>query len=155
MALQKEYKVDRQMPPWTDYNGATLYEHDFIWHPSGEIGVIFCVDADNAHDRWRVRYSNGVVSRLSLQVGDKGQAVKANFDGTTKGILGNHGEPKYVCGDYSPEEMEKRNLELLLAALLLNRHEPMAPHHRSAIRELLGDKTDDELLEFIRKGKWE
>lgn len=36
-------------------------------------------------------------------------------------------------------------LERLLAPMLLNRFEPMAPHHEGAIRELLGDKTDEEL----------
>lgn len=43
--------------------------------------------------------------------------------------------------------------ELLFASLLLNRFEPMEPHHVSAIRELLGYKTDDELREFVISGK--
>lgn len=49
----------------------------------------------------------------------------------------------------------KTQTKLLLAALLLNRFEPMAPHHVGAIRERLGDKTDDELWEIIRTGKFE
>jgi len=42
--------------------------------------------------------------------------------------------------------------ELLLAELLLNRHEPMSPHHVGAIRERLGYKTDEELLQMVRTG---
>ena len=41
---------------------------------------------------------------------------------------------------------------LLLAALLLNRHEPMAPHHVAAVRERLGYATDAQLLEAVQKG---
>lgn len=41
---------------------------------------------------------------------------------------------------------------LLLAALLLNRREPMAPHHVAAVRERLGYATDAQLLEAVQKG---
>jgi len=57
--------------------------------------------------------------------------------------------------DY-PEGRSKNTEDLLLfAALLLNRFDPMAPHHVAALRERLGYKTDVELQEFIRKGKFQ
>jgi len=37
----------------------------------------------------------------------------------------------------------------LLAAILLNRTEPLAPHHVGALRELLKYPTDDELHQII------
>ena len=43
--------------------------------------------------------------------------------------------------------------DLLLSGLLLNRLEPMAPHHVSALRERLGYPTDDELREMLLTGK--
>ena len=49
-------------------------------------------------------------------------------------------------------ERQVRRDELLFAALLFNRHNPMAPHHAQAIRERLAYRTDEELLQMIRTG---
>ena len=49
------------------------------------------------------------------------------------------------------KDQEKRDW-LLLAALLLNRREPMAPHHVAAVRERLGYSTDKQLLDAVQKG---
>ena len=45
-------------------------------------------------------------------------------------------------------------VDLLLASVLLNRFEPLAPHHVGAIREHLRYLTDDELREMVHEGKW-
>jgi len=45
-------------------------------------------------------------------------------------------------------------VDLLLAAVLLNRLEPLAPHHADAIREHLRDLTDDELMKIVQTGRW-
>ena len=44
-------------------------------------------------------------------------------------------------------------IDLLLAAILVNRFEPLAPHHIGALKERLGYINDEELWEFIRTGK--
>ncbi len=63
--------------PWLDLNNNELFEGDTIRHPDGETGIIiFCGKCTGVHDQWRVDYGDGVPSRLSLQIGDKGQAVK-------------------------------------------------------------------------------
>lgn len=62
--------------PWTDFAGQQIYEGDTIIHPAGERGVVkFLSEHGNAADQWRVDYGNGELSRLMLQIGDKGQAV--------------------------------------------------------------------------------
>lgn len=68
-------RADRVVP-WTDYNGAKLHEGDTIEHPnSGEVGVIvFLKEHSDPGDQWRVNYGTGYLSRLCLQIGDKGQA---------------------------------------------------------------------------------
>lgn len=47
---------------------------------------------------------------------------------------------------------DDRSLRLLLAAILLNRHQPMTPHHAGALRERLGYPSDKELQGWIRTG---
>ena len=42
---------------------------------------------------------------------------------------------------------------LLFASLLLNRNEPMPPHHIAAVRERLGHASDNELREALRTGQ--
>lgn len=68
--------------PWKDFSGADIHEGDRIAHPAGERGtVVFLQEYPDAHDRWRVDYHDGgPFSRLSLQVGDKGQAVVVRGD---------------------------------------------------------------------------
>lgn len=53
------------------------------------------------------------------------------------------------------EQMKKiPSIDLFLASILLNRFEPLAPHHAGWIRERLGERNDEELREFIKYGKW-
>jgi hypothetical protein len=52
-----------------------------------------------------------------------------------------------------PHSETSDNVDLLLAALLLGRNEPMQPHRIAWIRERLGHLSDDELLEFVRTGR--
>ena len=61
--------------PWKDYEGNLIRVGDEIVHPSGQSGIVVLVEADNDADKWRVDYGIGGLSRLSLQIGDKGQAV--------------------------------------------------------------------------------
>ena len=65
--------------PWTDFAGSELYEGDRIEHPSGESGVIvFLEEFEKPSDQWLVDYGAPVPSRLCLQIGDRGRAVKAS-----------------------------------------------------------------------------
>jgi len=63
--------------PWTDFTGGDIYEGDVIDHPhSGERGtVVFLPEYAEPADQWRVNYDGIPLSRLCLQVGDKGQGV--------------------------------------------------------------------------------
>lgn len=71
-------KCDSKTPaPWTDFKGNDLREGDFIEHPSGERGkIVLLANEEEDGDKWRVDYGVGKYSRLCLQVGDKGRAVK-------------------------------------------------------------------------------
>jgi hypothetical protein len=57
--------------PWQDYKGNDIFEGDIVEHFDGDCGLVVCVDGE---DPWRVKYATGL-SRLQLQVGDKGRAV--------------------------------------------------------------------------------
>jgi hypothetical protein len=62
--------------PWTDFAGQGIHEGDMIEHPSGERGaVVFLPNETSPGDQWRVDYGDGYISRLCLQIGDKGRAV--------------------------------------------------------------------------------
>lgn len=64
-----------KLAPWLDYLGYPIFENDLIQHPSGEIGqVIFLQSEHEPDNQWRVKYNDNVLSRLCLQIGDKGQA---------------------------------------------------------------------------------
>lgn len=70
--------------PWPDFNGYDIYEGDIIAHPSGETGqVVFLASESDPSDQWRVNYGTDYLSRLCLQIGDKGRAIvtpNKNFD---------------------------------------------------------------------------
>lgn len=69
----------KRKAPWKDYEGGELVDGDYIIHPSGEMGrVWFDSTSDNETDQWRVIYDQNKdsMSRLCLQVGEKGQAVR-------------------------------------------------------------------------------
>ena len=68
----------RFIAPYKDYAGNKILEGDWIIHPTGETGIIIYNPFKNndEHDNWFVDYKDdSPQSRLSLQVGDKGQAV--------------------------------------------------------------------------------
>lgn len=47
----------------------------------------------------------------------------------------------------------ERDLDHLLAAILMARHSPLSSHHAAALREHLGHRSDRELIEMIRGTK--
>lgn len=63
--------------PWTDYAGNPIKDGDVIKHPSGQTGVVRRVAPikEPESDLWYVNYGSTPMSRLCLQIGDKGQAV--------------------------------------------------------------------------------
>lgn len=68
---------NKRQAPWNDYKGNEIFEGDTIVHPSGETGVIaYRQNSISISDNWLVDYGDGVLSRLCLQIGDKGMAVK-------------------------------------------------------------------------------
>jgi hypothetical protein len=62
--------------PWPDFAGATIRSGDRIAHPDGAAGtVVYVPGFDGPHDSWRVVYDGSAeLSRLCLQIGDKGMA---------------------------------------------------------------------------------
>lgn len=65
--------------PWPDFAENPIREGDIIRHPTGETGrVVFLAGWNNPTDQWRVDYGDGLLSRLCLQIGDKGMAVVVN-----------------------------------------------------------------------------
>ena len=67
-----------RVAPWKDFSGNTICEGDTIRHPSGQKGMVFyqARSAQKKEDNWLVQYDGGSPSRLCLQIGDKGRAVK-------------------------------------------------------------------------------
>lgn len=70
--------VQRRLAPWSDFAGQPVHEGDTIEHPTGQRGVVefWPLELDDG-DAWRVRYVDDPdhLSRLCLQLGDKGMAV--------------------------------------------------------------------------------
>lgn len=70
---------DRPSPrvaPWLDFKGAAVFQGDLLQHPDGSRGqVVFLSEYLEPADQWRVKYDDGDLLRLCLQVGDKGQAA--------------------------------------------------------------------------------
>lgn len=67
----------RMVAPWPDFEGNPIREGDTIRHPTdGATGTVIRLPDQTDHgDAWRVLYRDGELSRLCLQVGEKGQAV--------------------------------------------------------------------------------
>ena len=66
----------KEICPFKDFEGHPIREGDKIIHPSGEQGtVVILQQYENDGDRWRIDYEDGVLSRLCLQIGDKGRAI--------------------------------------------------------------------------------
>ena len=70
--------MQRKTCPLADYAGNPIKEGDIIQHPLDGIVavVVYLSDEDAECDKWRAVYPHdGTISRLSLQVGPRGQAV--------------------------------------------------------------------------------
>lgn len=71
----------KRKAPWKDFAGNTIYEGDYIMYPSEELGLVFYYPkGETVNDKWRVLYfdegrTGYSVSRLCLQIGDKGMAI--------------------------------------------------------------------------------
>lgn len=77
VGLSTADRVVMRKAPWLDYRGNALFEGDIIEHPDGKRGRIeFHRRPERVSDQWRVDYGTGNHSRLCLQIGDKGRAVK-------------------------------------------------------------------------------
>ena len=69
-------RLPRRKAPWNDFAGNEIYEGDVIQHPDGMTGaVVYQSLAKEAEDQWRVDYREAGLSRLCLQIGDKGRAT--------------------------------------------------------------------------------
>ena len=74
--LKASMQAARTTAPWPDFAGNPIHEGDVIAHPSGERGrVVLLAGERDPGDQWRVDYGTGDLSRLCLQIGDKGRAV--------------------------------------------------------------------------------
>lgn len=68
--------ASEDVAPWTDFAGNPIKHGDRIRHPEGLEGVVVRLPGyADAHDAWCVAYQDRTVSRLSLQIGHRGQAV--------------------------------------------------------------------------------
>lgn len=63
--------------PWKDYEGNDIFKGDTVQHPNGDRGVVIyeLYDKDDEHRNWKVRYTDGEILSLFLQIGDRGRAV--------------------------------------------------------------------------------
>lgn len=66
--------------PWPDFAGKPIHNGDRIKHPvDGLIGVVvYLPEFGEGGEAWRVIYQGVgqlIVSRLNLQIGDRGQAI--------------------------------------------------------------------------------
>lgn len=80
--LKDGYLPVYQLPkaPWPDFAGTDIHHGDTIRHPSGQEGRVEWEPGEqDPGDQWYVIYTDGPeegnISRLCLQIGDKGQAV--------------------------------------------------------------------------------
>jgi len=72
----------KRLAPWASSTGNNIYEGDTIIHPSGKEGVVVYTPGEFLEaNSWKVRYKDGTLSILRLQVGDAGMGiVKAAID---------------------------------------------------------------------------
>lgn len=65
--------------PWPDFKGRVVREGDRIAHPDGQCGtVVFLSHELIPGDQWRIQYDGcKELSRLALQIGNKGMAERA------------------------------------------------------------------------------
>lgn len=63
--------------PYRTFTGEKLHNGDHIIHPDGRCAKILYIDKGDDVDSWLCDYEDGShLSRLCLQVGDKGRAVR-------------------------------------------------------------------------------
>lgn len=66
----------RATAPWKCFADNDIHEGDIILHPSGQRGVVVYLPEElSSANAWLVRYDDGTLSRLCLQVGDKGMGI--------------------------------------------------------------------------------
>lgn len=64
--------------PWPDFHGQPIRHGDRLRHEDGtEFTAVHLHGHDYEGDAWRAVYDDATVSRLGLQIGDKGRAVLA------------------------------------------------------------------------------
>jgi hypothetical protein len=77
--------------PWPDHRGQAIHHGARLKHPvDGRAFVAVRLNGyDNENDAWRAVYDDASVSRLCLQIGDKGRAalIGADFDRRDAAIL--------------------------------------------------------------------
>lgn len=67
---------ERRIAPWLDFAGKAIHEGDILRHPNGEVGIVtFTQECDGPSEQWRVKYRDGMLPRLILQIGDRGRAA--------------------------------------------------------------------------------
>ena len=66
----------RQLAPWLDYKGHSVYEGDRIVEHSGDSGiVVFRAGRPSVEECWRVDYGYGNVRSLRAELGEAGKAI--------------------------------------------------------------------------------
>lgn len=71
----------RMEAPWRDLRGNVIREGDTIEHPDGLIGfVIRDPHGSDSHNQWLAVYTDGFISSLLVQIGDKGKATVRSRD---------------------------------------------------------------------------
>lgn len=115
--------------PWPDYAGNVIRDKDRIRHPDGVTGTVLHLPA-MGRDPWRVVYETGDMSRLNLQIGDKGQAVVV------------HPQAAPAQGDVPPEVRNAIDFLTGLRVFVTS---------RQRIKEPEGDNLFDESVATIRK----
>lgn len=72
-------EVDPDLCPWPDFEGNPIFHGSRMWHPaSGQtFTAVRLSGQSDPGDAWRALYDDDPqsVSRLALQIGDKGMAV--------------------------------------------------------------------------------
>jgi hypothetical protein len=87
--------------PWKDYEGKDIFDGNIIRHPDGTEGVVKLIGVQT----WRVDYGGGKLSRLSLQIGNKGQAVVINRQQNSQMVTSNEKEP-FMPKQHSTKQSE-------------------------------------------------
>jgi hypothetical protein len=71
--------MSARIAPWTDHLGQPVHHGARLSHPDGtEFVAVHLSGYDSESDAWRAVYDDATVSRLCLQIGDKGQAFVAS-----------------------------------------------------------------------------